>query len=107
MMCELFGGAQADHPRDPLERVEATKEVIEHRAIDRAGINLVFQRDQRAADRDEVFVALGVVVVEELVEELATVIGVWVIHQLASVMSPPHRLTALDRKVLLSNDLRR
>src|SRR3954465_4072674 len=88
MMGELFGGAQADHPRNPLERVKAAKEIIEHRAIERARIDLVFERNERAADRDEVFVTLGVVIVEELIEELTTVVGVWVIHQLAFSNEP-------------------
>src|SRR5215510_12603095 len=88
MMGELFGGAQANHAGDSLERVEAAKEIIEQRAIDRARIHLVFERHQRAADRDQVFVTLGVVIVEELVEALTTVVGVLVVHQLAFSNEP-------------------
>jgi hypothetical protein len=79
MMGELFRSAQANHTRDPLERVEAAKEIIEQRAIDCAVIDLVLERYQRAADRDQVLVTLGVVIVEELIEKLTTVVGVWVI----------------------------
>src|SRR5215213_2402506 len=88
MMRELFGRAQANHARDPLECMKAAKQVIEPRTIDRARIDLVFERYQRAADRDEVFVTLGVIIVEELIEELTTIVGVWVIHQLAFSNEP-------------------
>src|SRR5688572_32671890 len=52
------------------------------------------------------FVTLGVIVVEELLEKIATIVDVRVIHQLVPAVSPPRRPTAADRKVLLSNDLR-
>src|SRR6185369_8846279 len=101
MMGELFGGAQANHARDPLERVEAAKEIIEQRAIDCAVIDLVFERYQRTADRDEVLITLGVVIVEELIEKLTTIVGVWVIHELAFSNEPTTSANCLGSKGLV------
>src|SRR5687768_17952445 len=77
MVSELFGGAQADHARDTLERMEAAKQIVEQRAIDRGRAYLIFQRTQRPTDQHEVFITLGVVIVEELMEEFTTVVGTW------------------------------
>ena len=67
-------------PGDSLERVEAAKEIIEQRAIDCGRAYFVFQHDQGAADQHQVFVTLGVIIVEELIEKLTTVVGTWFIH---------------------------
>src|SRR5262245_51065468 len=88
MMGELFGGSEANHTGDALERVEAAKQIIEQRAIDRARVYFVFQRHQRAADRNKMFVTLGVIIVEKLIEKLTTRIGVRCIHQLAFNREP-------------------
>src|SRR5919205_3398957 len=88
MVCELFGGGESDHARDSLERVKAAEEIIEHRAIDRARIDFIFESNYRATYRDEMLVTLSVVIVEKLVEELATIVGIWCIHQVACSNEP-------------------
>src|SRR5262245_770655 len=88
MVCELFGGREADHAGDSLGCVEAAKEISELLAIERGRIDLILERDQRAADRNEMFVTLGVIIVEELIEELTTLVGVCCIHQLAFSKEP-------------------
>ena len=82
-MRELFGGAEADHSGDSLESVEAAKEIIEQCSINRTFVRYVFQSDQRTSDRDQVFVTLGEIVVEKLIEKLSTIVGIGGVHQLA------------------------
>jgi hypothetical protein len=77
---ELFRRAQADHARNALERVEAAEQLVEQRRIYARSPDLVLQREQVTAHERQVLVTLGEIIVEELSEELAAVVGVGVGH---------------------------
>ena len=57
-------------------------------AIDRGCIDLVFERHQCATYQHKVLVTLGVIIVEELIEKLATVVGSRFVHQVVFSKAP-------------------
>src|SRR4051812_49210501 len=88
MVRELFRSTETNHAGDSFERVKTTKEIVEHRAIDGGGVYFVFKSHQRATDREQVFVTLGVVIVEKLIEEFTAIVGIWRVHQFAFSSEP-------------------
>src|SRR5689334_7742262 len=67
-MRRLLDGGEADHPRQALERVQRTRNLLQLKRLRRY---LGIDGEERSPKRGKELIALGEVVVDELLEELA------------------------------------